>query len=143
MKKTITISIDTDLYELLKDKNINVSGTLNHYLYEMLKPKKADFVAEDLTLQIVSFGKNLGLTPEMSVFTHDNLNKDAAAFWRTFREDYKPAFNLFDYMEIRKKFNERFFQHEDVLKPLQQKQADSIIAKEDPAHDHVLTEAKL
>jgi len=138
MKKTITISIDTDLYEELKNKNINVSGTLNDYARELLKPKKADFVKEDLTLQIVSFGKNLGLTPEMSVFTHENLDKDAPSIWKNFKEIYKPAFNLYDYMDIRKKFADRFLKHDDTLKPEQRIPAAEILAKEDLAHDEIL-----
>ena len=117
MKKTITISIDTDLYEELKNKNFNISGTINDYVREILKPKKADFKAEDLTLQIVEFGKNLGLSGDEAVFTHENLNISADQIWKNYKTSYKPKFNLYDYMEIRNKFAERFFNHEDVLKP--------------------------
>ena len=109
MKTTVTLTLDEDLVKEARDKGINISGTINSMLRDSLKPKKADFKKEDLTLEIIKFGEELGLTKEMSVFTHENLNIDATAIWKNFKEDHKPKFTLFDYIEIRKKFREKFF----------------------------------
>ena len=109
MKVNVTMSIDEDLIREARDKKINISGSVNDALREILKPKKADFKKEDLTLEIVKFGEGLKLTPDMAVFTHENLHLDSTAIWKTFKDNYEPEFNLFDYMEIRKKFKEKFF----------------------------------
>jgi len=117
MKKNINITVDIDLYDEAKKRGLNISQTVNDSLRESLKPKKADFVAEDLTLEIVAFGKNLGLSGDEAVFTHDNLNIDAPGIWKNYKEQFKPKFNLYDYMEIRNKFKDKFFKHDDVLVP--------------------------
>jgi len=138
MKKNVTITIDTDLFEKAREQRLNLSGTLNEYLRDAVKPKKADFVRENLTLEIVSFGKNLGLTPEMSVFTHENLDKDAPSIWNNFKDNHSPSFNLFDYMDIRKKFHERFLNHEDTLKPEHEKNKYAALEKADLEGDEIL-----
>ena len=108
MKSNITISLDDDLVQELRAKNINISGTINSYFRDFLKPKKADYKKEDLTLNIIKFGEELALTKEQAVFTHENLNIDAGSIWKNFKENYDPGFSLFDYMDIRKKFREKF-----------------------------------
>jgi len=117
MKKNINVTIDIDLYDEAKKKGLNISRTINDALRESLKPKKVDFKAENLTLEIVAFGKNLGLSGDESVFIHENLHISADQTWNNYKESFTPKFNLFDYMELRNKFKERFFNHEDVLKP--------------------------
>jgi len=115
MKKNVTITLDVDLFEEAKEQRLNLSGTLNEYLRDALKPKKADFVKEDLTLQIVSFGKNLGLSGDESVFTHENLHISVDKIWKNYKTSFSPKFTVFDYMDIRKKFEERFFQYPEKL----------------------------
>lgn len=118
------MSIDEDLIKDARSKGINISGTLNELLRNFLKPKKANFKKEDLTLEIIEFGKSLNLsikitnkegveeslefTPEMSVFTHENSHLDATIIWENFKRDHNPKFSLFDYIEIRKKFRDKF-----------------------------------
>ncbi len=108
MKVNVTLSIDEELIKEAREQRINVSGTLNKLLRDFLKPKEADYKKEDLTLKIVEFGKSLDLNPEMSIFTHENLDIDATAIWKNFKKSYNPNFSLFNYMEIRKKFVEKF-----------------------------------
>jgi len=108
MKVNVTMSLDEDLIKEARDQKINISGSVNDALREILKPKKADFKKEDLTLNIIEFGKTLNLTPDMAVFTHENLALDAGSIWKNFKELHDPKFSLFDYMDIRKKFKEKF-----------------------------------
>lgn len=108
MKVAVTISLDQDVIKELRERGVNISGTINYLLRDFLTPKKADFKKENLTLNIIEFGKTLNLTPDMAVFTHENLALDATALWKNFKELHNPKFNLYDYIEIRKKFREKF-----------------------------------
>ncbi len=111
MKCAVTISMDEDIVKEARDKGINISGTLNSMLRDFLKPKKVNLQKEDLTLQIIKFGEELGLAKEISVFTHENLNLDATAIWPNFKDNFDPKFTLFDYIEIRDKFRKRFYEN--------------------------------
>lgn len=108
MKVMVTISLDEDVINKLRARGVNISGTINSLLKDFLKPKQADFQKEDLTLTIIEFGKTFNLTPDMAVFTHENLGLDATSIWKNFKELHDPKFTVFDYMEIRKKFKKRF-----------------------------------
>lgn len=130
MKANITISLDEDLVKELREKGINISSTINSYLRDFLKPKKADYKKEDLTLNIIAFGEELGLTKEQAVFTHENLNIDATYIWKNFKNDYDPVFSLYDYMEFRKKFKKRFLNEVEEIKDPKQKKAQEIIEKD-------------
>ena len=115
MKTNITVSIDSDLVETLRKSKVNISETVNDVLRNSLKPKKVNLQKEDLTLNIIEFGKSLNLTPEMAVFTHENLQLSAPGIWQNFKDNYEPTFTLFDYMKIRNKFRKRFFENHNEL----------------------------
>jgi len=117
MKCAVTISIDEDLVKEARKQKINISGTLNSMLRSFLKPKKVDLKKENLTLDIITFGDGLGLTKEQSVFTHENLELDAPAIWKNFKDNFDPKFSLFDYIKIRSQFRERFHTNQEDKNP--------------------------
>lgn len=108
MKATVTVTLDEDLIREVRKKGINMSGTINNLLRDLVKPEKVNLEKENRVLEVVKFGKGLNLNGDLSILTFDNLHLSADQIWRRIKEEFNPDFSLYDYIEIRKKFREKF-----------------------------------
>ncbi len=108
MKCAVTISLDEDLVKELRSKGINISGTINSYLRNYLKPKKANVEEEQKKVEVMEFGKQFNMSKEFSIYTYDTIDLDATGIWQHIKDNYEPNFSIYDFIEIRNKFRERF-----------------------------------
>ena len=58
-KSHITITLDDDLAKKAKEKNINLSGTINRLLHEFLKPNVSDLPEENIKVVCGLCGKEI------------------------------------------------------------------------------------
>ena len=108
MKKNINITIDEEIYNYFKSSGKPISTTINDFLINFIAPKKVDVEKEKKLIEVMKFGEELELTKEMAAETFEKLDTDASGMWQSFKERFEPTFNLFEYIEIREKFREKF-----------------------------------
>ena len=125
MKKTVTISMDIDIYELARQKTINLSGVINKLLKDYLAPKPIDEKAEKRILDVVEFGKSLGLNAAQSHETYEKLAVDATSIWGKFKDNLYPTFNLYEWLDIRAAFRKKFPDVLSISNPSNLKELDS------------------
>ncbi len=108
MKKVITISIDQDLYDLLKTSNEPISKIINRLVKDFFNPKNETPEDERWILYAVEFGKRFKLSKEESCFTLEHLHHDFTTFYNLFRRKFNNPMLSSEYAQIRLDFKEEF-----------------------------------
>jgi len=106
MKCAVTISIDEDLVKELRNRGANISGTINNFLIDFLKPKKANIEEEEKLLKNLQKAVSLGFINEQAEFLLATIDQDIISVWKKFKEKFSPDYSICPFAEKRKELRD-------------------------------------
>ncbi|HUX62090.1 MAG TPA: hypothetical protein VMV32_12320 [Ignavibacteriaceae bacterium] len=109
MKKNINITIDEELYNLVKDSGKPMSTTINEMLGRSFTPQDSTEAEDKLIEAELTLAREYNLDEREFFLLKENYNKNIVSFWKYNKINFTNIKNIYELIEVKKAFAPLWF----------------------------------